>query len=121
MLGNYAQGAQFAKKAVHIMHKKRGKEINRALKSSSNDHILCRLGSDAPPPHDRVVQPTMHMCRQTKSIMCMHMCTHAQNVFADRGNELKQALFDRRLWKELDLLLVNLTGQSQDSQIRSKP
>jgi hypothetical protein len=50
------------------------------------------------------VQPAMHICRQTKSIMCMHMLTHPQNVFADRGNELKRALFDRRLLKELDLL-----------------
>jgi hypothetical protein len=66
------------------------------------------------------VQSAIHVCRQTKSIMCMHMRTCAQNVFADRGNEFKQALFDRRLWKELDLPSVNPTRQSQDSQIRSK-
>jgi hypothetical protein len=55
MLGNYAQRAQFAKKAVHIIHKKSGKEINRTLKSSWNDRILCRLGSNALPPHNRIV------------------------------------------------------------------
>jgi hypothetical protein len=45
--------------------------------------------------------------------MWIHICTHAQNVFADRGNELKQALFDRRLWKELDRLQSVQQGKAK--------
>jgi hypothetical protein len=59
------------------------------------------------------VQPAMQMSRQTNSIMCMDMCTRGQNEFAERGNELKQALFDRRLWKELDLLQSVRQGKAK--------
>jgi hypothetical protein len=54
MLRNYAQRGQFPKSPVHTMHKKREKKTNRMLKRSSNDRILCHLGSDAPSPSNHV-------------------------------------------------------------------
>jgi hypothetical protein len=55
-------------------------------------------------PQKRLYRRYRGLYRRYRSGLCMVVCTRAQNVFADRGDELKQALFDRRLWKELDLL-----------------
>jgi hypothetical protein len=134
-----------------MLHKKKGKEIKRPLKSRSNDRILCTVESADRSRQHRVLNTyqsifpkgmigmivvignnpfcaeeqtirgsigaigvcigaigavcafslhtTMHMCRQTKSIMCMHICTNAQNVFADRAQQVKQGLSDRRTSK----------------------
>jgi hypothetical protein len=63
---------------------------------------------------------SLHMCRQTKSIMCMHICTNAQNVFADRAKQSNQGLSDRWRWKGLDLVESLRSRPSSRSQIRTE-